>query len=355
MRLTDFLPSMTVENPTLTRDLTRWGLLQLGLPETTPATLSVVSGDASFRRYYRLTLDSGEAFIAVYAPPDKENNPAFIAVQQRMMAADLRVPGLLGWDLQQGFMLQEDFGDALLRPALSDLDTADRYYRQAFDSLLKMQAMPLQDGDLPDYDRERLLEEMALFPHWFVQQLLGYTLSDEEWQMLARLFDALAKRAMSQPQGFVHRDFHSRNIMLLENDELGLIDFQDAVRGPVSYDLVSLLRDCYIHWPATRVSEWIEVYRQQALAAGQSMPDAAEFARDVDWMGLQRHIKVLGIFARLKLRDGKSAYLDDLPLVIAYTLSVARQYPEFDEFVRWFETRLLPLAAAQPWYRELRL
>lgn len=346
---------MTVDKSTLTTELTRWSLVQLGLPETTPATLSVVSGDASFRCYYRLTLDTGESFVAVHAPPDKENNPAFIAVQQRMMAAELRVPGLLAWDLQQGFLLQEDFGDTLLRPALSDVTAADRYYRQAFSSLLKMQAMPLEAGGLPDYDRERLLEEMALFPHWFVEQLLDYRLSDGEWQMLARVFDALARRAMAQTQGFVHRDFHSRNIMLLEDGELGLIDFQDAVRGPVSYDLVSLLRDCYVQWPSAQVDVWREDYRQQALAAGLPVPSADEFACDVDWMGLQRHIKVLGIFARLKLRDGKSAYLDDLPLVIAYTLGVARQYAEFAEFVGWFEAQLLPLAARQPWFKALSL
>lgn len=346
---------MTADTTQIADELKRWSLEQLGLSEHEPADLVVVSGDASFRCYYRLSLAGDMHFIAVHAPPDKEDNPAFIAVQQRMMAAQLRVPGLLGWDLERGFLLQEDFGDQLLLPALDSLAAADSHYRRAFLSLLKMQAMPLADGDLPDYDRARLLEEMALFPHWFVEQLLGHPLNDSEWQMLARLFDRLAARAQAQPQGFVHRDFHSRNIMLLDDGELGLIDFQDAVRGPLSYDLVSLLRDCYVHWPQEAVREWLLGYRQQLASLRDDVPGEEAFLQDVDWMGLQRHIKVLGIFARLKLRDGKTAYLNDLPLVIAYTLSVAKRYDDCREFVDWFEAVLLPLARRQDWYREVAL
>ena len=346
---------MTADKTQIADELKRWSLQQLGLPPEEPATLSVVSGDASFRCYYRLSLPGDMHFIAVHAPPEKEDNPAFIAVQQRMMAANLRVPGMLGWDLERGFLLQEDFGDQLLLPCLDSIDAADRYYREAFTCLLNMQSMPLADGDLPDYDRARLLEEMALFPHWFVEQLLGHSLSDAEWQMLARLFDRLAARAEAQPQGFVHRDFHSRNIMLLNDGELGLIDFQDAVRGPLTYDVMSLLRDCYVHWPPASVKTWLLAYRQQLVAAGIAVPDEDAFLWDADWMGLQRHIKVLGIFARLKLRDGKSAYLDDLPLVMAYTLSVAEQYEDCCEFVVWFSDTLLPLARQQSWFREVSL
>ncbi|WP_374973784.1 aminoglycoside phosphotransferase family protein [Spongiibacter marinus] len=346
---------MTADKTQIADELKRWSLQQLGLPPEEPATLSVVSGDASFRCYYRLSLPGDMHFIAVHAPPEKEDNPAFIAVQQRMMAANLRVPGMLGWDLERGFLLQEDFGDQLLLPCLDSIDAADRYYREAFTCLLNMQSMPLADGDLPDYDRARLLEEMALFPHWFVEQLLGHSLSDAEWQMLARLFDRLAARAEAQPQGFVHRDFHSRNIMLLNDGELGLIDFQDAVRGPLTYDVMSLLRDCYVHWPPASVKTWLLAYRQQLVAAGIAVPDEDAFLWDADWMGLQRHIKVLGIFARLKLRDGKSAYLDDLPLVMAYTYSVAEQYEDCREFVAWFSDTLLPLARRQSWFREVSL
>ena len=343
---------MTADKTQIADELKRWSLQQLGLPPEEPATLSVVSGDASFRCYYRLSLPGDMHFIAVHAPPEKEDNPAFIAVQQRMMAANLRVPGMLGWDLERGFLLQEDFGDQLLLPCLDSIDAADRYYREAFTCLLNMQSMPLADGDLPDYDRARLLEEMALFPHWFVEQLLGHSLSDAEWQMLARLFDRLAARAEAQPQGFVHRDFHSRNIMVLDDGELGFIDFQDAVRGPLTYDLVSLLRDCYIRWPEASVAAWRDRYYSKAQAAGLALPDAAQFAKDMDWMGLQRHLKVLGIFARLSIRDGKHGYLNDLPLVMHYTLSVARRYEELAPFVAWFERRLMPSIQSQPWYQD---
>lgn len=346
---------MNTHTDSAVTDLRRWSLVQLGLADNHPAEFSVVSGDASFRRYYRLSLEGDQHFIAVHAPPDKENNEAFISVQQLMAAQELPVPALLGWDLNRGFLLQEDFGDRLLRPALVDVKAADHYYRRAFSSLAAMQGIAVDGGELPDYDEHRLLEEMSLFPQWFVQGLLGYSLSDDEYTMLARLFSALSQRAQAQPQGFVHRDFHSRNIMLLPDGQLGLIDFQDALRGPLTYDLVSLLRDCYVAWPEEQVRNWALAFRGELAAAGVAVPEEAEYIKDFDWMGLQRHIKVLGIFARLHLRDGKASYLGDLPLVIAYTLSVARQYEECAEFVRWFETRLQPLAAKQDWYREVAL
>lgn len=336
-------------------ELRRWSLLQLGLADTHPADFSVVSGDASFRKYYRLSLEGDMHFIAVHAPPEKENNEAFIAVQQLMAARQLPVPALLGWDLERGFLLQEDFGDRLLRPVLTDVSAADRYYRVAFDSLVAMQQVPVDSGQLPDYDHQRLIDEMALFPQWFVKGLLNYELDDAEYRILAELFNALSQRAQAQRQGFVHRDFHSRNIMLLPEGRLGLIDFQDALRGPLTYDLVSLLRDCYVSWPRQQVADWALECRRKMADAGVAVPDADTFMVDFDWMGLQRHIKVLGIFARLQLRDGKSTYLDDLPLVIAYTLAVARQYPECAAFVAWFEQRLLPLAEQQSWYREVAL
>jgi aminoglycoside/choline kinase family phosphotransferase len=197
---------------------------------------------------------------------------------------------------------------------------------------------------------------MALLPEWFVGGLLGYELDKSEYAMLNKVFDQLCERALAQSQVLVHRDFHSRNLMVLADERLGMIDFQDAVVGPVSYDLVSLIRDCYISWPEELVEDWIGVFYQQAsragVLAGRSEND---FAQDVDWMGLQRHIKVLGIFARLNLRDGKTAYMADLPLVLAYTLSIARRYPEFDEFVSWLELRMLPLIRQQPWYEEVHL
>lgn len=341
----------------ITSELLQWCLSALELSaDQTANALSVVSGDASFRCYYRLCLNDGGSVIAVHAPPDKEDNESFARVQSLLHRHGARVPALLAWDRPRGFLLQEDFGDQLLLPLLDSQDAADRYYHQAMGLLLPVQAIQLSPGELPEYDPPRLLAEMSLFPQWFVESLLGWRLQPEESALLHRVFGQLLDSALAQPQVLVHRDFHSRNIMRLADGELGMIDFQDAVRGPVTYDLVSLLRDCYVHWPAAQVRQWALNFRAQAMASG-SLPamDEAEFVRAFDWMGLQRHLKVLGIFARLKLRDGKTAYLKDLPLVMAYTLSVARQYPEFSEFVDWFEARLLPLAQAQEWYRKVVL
>lgn len=335
--------------------LHRWCAAQLALQPDTVPSLSVVSGDASFRRYYRFSPPGRKSLVAVHAPPDKEDNAAFVAVQKLLSEGGVRVPGLLGWEPEQGFLLQEDFGGQLLLSLLDSPEAAELFYYRAFASLRQMQSIRLADGQLPRYDRERLTGEMQLFPQWFCEQLLGHDLAGAEHALLDKVFSVLAESALAQPQVVVHRDFHSRNIMVLDGGELGLIDFQDAVLGPYSYDLVSLLRDCYVHWPQQQVRAWALAYRRQLADTGVAVAAEAEFLRQFDLMGLQRHIKVLGIFARLFLRDGKSAYLDDLPLVLAYTLTVARHYPELSEFVAWFEARLLPLAKQQRWYRDVTL
>ena len=336
------------------KELHSWCLQQLSLsPADAVNALAVVSGDASFRRYYRLQLNDGRSVIAVHAPPDKEDNLAFATVQALLHKHGARVPALLGWDKPRGFLLQEDFGDQLLWPLLVNSAAADHYYKQAFRVMLAMQRIPSGQHSLPAYDETRLTTEMKLFPEWFVGGLLGYQLDSAERVMLDAVFSLLCQRALAQPQVLVHRDFHSRNLMVLADERLGMIDFQDAVVGPISYDLVSLIRDCYISWPEEQVDDWICVYRrmamQEGLLAGRS---EAEFCQDVDWMGLQRHIKVLGIFARLNLRDGKSAYLADLPLVLEYTLSIASRYPEFDEFLAWFDSKLMPLICQQSWFKD---
>lgn len=333
----------------MTDALQQWCLQQLQLPPGEQPALDVVSGDASFRKYYRMALPRGGSVIAVHAPPDKEDNDAFVKVQQLLSAHAVCVPELLAWDRERGFLLLSDFGDRLLLPELNG-NTVDGYYRQALEELLKLQTVNEAAEALPPYDSDRLLAEMQLFPEWFVSRLLGYPLSDGERDMLQRLFAKFIDSALEQPQVLVHRDFHSRNIMLLDDGRLGLIDFQDAVFGPITYDLVSLLRDCYVHWPEQQVRGWALAYRDRACEQ-QLMPSVSDevFLRWFDWMGLQRHIKVLGIFARLWLRDGKQGYLRDLPLVIHYTLSVAGRYPECAEFVGWFRDRLSPLIAAQDW------
>jgi aminoglycoside/choline kinase family phosphotransferase len=347
----------------LTTELLQWCLQQLSLspipalsPELADDHLSVVSGDASFRCYYRLQFKGGGSVIAVHAPPDKEDNHAFAKVQSLLHKNGARVPALLSWDEPRGFLLQEDFGDQLLLPLLTGQAEADQYYHQAMSLLLPVQRIALVEGELPDYDQQRLLNEMALFPQWFIEGMLGYPLNDAEQNLLDEVFSILTQSALSQVQTLVHRDFHSRNLMCLPGGELGMIDFQDAVKGPISYDLVSLLRDCYVSWPQQWVRRWALDYRDMAQQQGILGPVSdAEFLRSFDLMGLQRHIKVLGIFARLKLRDGKSGYLKDLPLVMAYTLSVADAYPELAGFVAWFKKTLLPLAMEQSWYREVTL
>jgi len=221
--------------------------------------------------------------------------------------------------------------------------------------LLKIQACADQPQLIPRYDRALLRRELDIFPDWFIGQLLGYSLSANERELLAHCFTLLEDSALHQRQCLVHRDYHSRNLLLCDDGNLGVIDFQGALWGAATYDVVSLLRDCYKRLPEPLVYQLAEDYRQLAMA--QKLIEVAspeEFRRQFDWMGLQRHIKVLGIFARLKLRDNKPGYLKDLPLVMRYTLEVAAKYPQFAELVAWFEARLLPLAEAQPWYRDYR-
>jgi aminoglycoside/choline kinase family phosphotransferase len=263
------------------------------------------------------------------------------------------VPALLGVDMDRGFLLLEDLGDRLLLPAL-DQASADGHYRRAFTVLADMAAARTDGMNLGAYDHALLSEELGRFQQWFVQGLLGYTPTATEQSLLRSLYAQLIDNALEQPHVLVHRDFHSRNLMLLDHDELAVIDFQDAVVGPVTYDLVSLLRDCYIQWPVAQVREWALVYRDLLRARGllADTPDAL-FLRWFDWLGLQRHIKVLGTFARLYLRDGKSAYLDDLPRVIHYVLEIADAYageaPAFADFSTWFNLHLAPRIAQQPW------
>lgn len=313
--------------------------------------LSMVSGDASFRRYYRLT-GCSPSRVAVHAPPDKERNLEFTRVAVLLRAAGVHAPEVLAFEPIQGFLLLEDLGDSLLRGSLA-ANSVDRLYGLALDTLLDIQRAPVAGGGwaLPPYSDALLRQEMALFPEWFLQRLLGITPTPEESALIAGTFDALCASALAQPRVLVHRDYHSRNLMLLADGSLGVIDFQDAVQGPVTYDLVSLLRDCYVRWPPEQVRGWALAYATRAAAAGimPAMTDA-DFLRAFDLMGLQRHIKVLGIFARLWLRDGKPGYLNDLPLVIRYTLDVAAAHAETAGFAEWFRARVLPEAERHDWY-----
>lgn len=325
---------------------------------------SALGGDASFRRYFRFQPDvadqAGElpaSLMLVDAPPAQENNPAFLRAADEFMAAGLCTPRIYAHDLDQGFMVLEDFGDQLVLPCLqqaqADVDSArvDVLYRQAMDSLLMLQAHK-QPSMLPAYDQTLLHRELTLFDDWFCEKMLGWQFSADERRLLATTWQLLEASALAQPQVRVHRDYHSRNLMVRpgqdgqpeENQPLGVIDFQDAVIGPVTYDLVSLLRDCYIVWPQADVQHWASTFHEQALVRGiiPATYTVADFMRDFDLMGLQRHIKVLGIFCRLALRDHKQRYLLDLPVVMDYVCQVAERHPAMSPFLTWFRNGPMP-------------
>ncbi|MGB4247026.1 MAG: phosphotransferase [Pseudohongiellaceae bacterium] len=318
------------------------------------AEVETVSGDASFRRYFRIRI-ANASWVLVDAPPTHEDCHRFVRIAHLFREAGLLTPRVLAVDYEQGFMLLEDFGDTLYLPtllqgrSLND-DSADQLYSASMHALIELQANG-KSSELAPYDRKLLRTELSLFDNWFCERFLELTLTDEEKALLDRTWTFLEDAALAQPQVCVHRDYHSRNLMILENDlkhAPGVIDFQDAVVGACTYDLVSLLRDCYIVWPQERVREWALQFRAAALQRGILDADAAstpaQFLRDFDLMGLQRHIKVIGIFCRLNLRDGKPRYMADVPLVIDYVLSVAAQHPEMAEFMQWFQNKVLPLA-----------
>ncbi|OUS11570.1 hypothetical protein A9Q89_08865 [Gammaproteobacteria bacterium 53_120_T64] len=314
--------------------------------------LVAVTGDAGFRRYFRSNTEP--SFIVALAPPEHEDNCAFVNIAIAMTQGGVDVPKIYAVDYERGFLLQEDLGDRLYLDVLND-ETQSQLYDRAEAALLQIQRLPADSALFPAYDASLLQRELELFPEWFAAGLLGVELDKSARLLLNDLFTTLMSSAAEQPQVVVHRDFHSRNLLALEEGGVGVIDFQDAVLGPLSYDLVSLLRDCYIRWPRALVETRVEGFRRKLLAqagegAAPGLSDAATFLRWFDLMGLQRHLKVLGIFARLSLRDGKARYLDDLPLVLRYVLEVAQKYPETEDFYRWFITCLEPTLDRHSWY-----
>lgn len=285
--------------------------------------LEVASSDASFRRYFRV-YQNEHSLIVMDAPPEHEDIDSFVSIAEFLSGFDIHVPRIFAKNIKQGFLLLSDLGNTSYLSALNE-DSADPLYRAAIDEIIKMQLAPGDDMSLPVYDEEKLRVEMNLFPDWFLEKHLALSPPPE----LEHVFDLLIANAVSQPQYFVHRDYHSRNLMLGPDKEVGVIDFQDAVTGPATYDLVSLLRDCYVEWPQARLDNWLEYYFQQALDKKLlAAVDKATFIRWFDLMGLQRHLKVLGIFCRLNYRDGKAGYMDDLPLTLRYVLQVSGRYPE---------------------------
>jgi hypothetical protein len=300
------------------------------------ARIEPASADASFRRYFRLTRGE-DSYIVMDAPPDKEDVAPFIRVAQALAGIRLNVPIVLARDTAQGFLLLSDLGSRQYLDELEAGRDVDRLYADALEALVTMQtAGAAAARALPGYDRNLLLKEMELFPEWFLGRHLGSAPTEPERALLDRTFDALVTAALAQPQVFVHRDYHSRNLLVTARNNPGILDFQDAVCGPVTYDAVSLLKDCYIEWPRERVLAWLRGYRARLTGLGFAAGGSeADFVRWFDLMGLQRHIKVLGIFARLYYRDGKPGYLKDLPRVLGYVRETAAGHPEMAEFARF--------------------
>ena len=294
------------------------------------------SADASFRRYFRVTdSNTGNTLIVMDAPPEKEDCEPFIHITRLLRSVNVNAPDIISMDLEQGFLLLDDLGN---RQYLDHLDesSSDDLYSDALVALINMQR--IQDH-LPPYDKQRLRDEMGLFEPWYLNRHLGISLDDQQKSVLDSIYDLLIESALEQPQVFVHRDYHSRNLMLVDENNPGVIDYQDAVIGPVTYDLVSLFKDCYIEWPRNKVEHWLDQYLQ--LTPIELSVDRIQFIRWFDLMGVQRHLKVLGIFARLNYRDGKSQYLDDLPLTLKYVVDVCNQYDELKPLLNLLESTVL--------------
>jgi hypothetical protein len=331
-------------------DLTLWvkrAFVQLGIELAHDWRLTPVSGDASFRRYFRVH-SHNLTWIAVDAPPETEDSHQFVAIARAWAPLNIHVPRVHACDLEQGFMLQSDLGDTLYLDVL-DANNADALYAKALVSLSHIQqCVTLERGaELPRYDETMLTFEMGLFRQWFLEALLKLELAQSELTLLDQLFATLADSALGQPQVCVHRDFHSRNLMVSRETTPGVIDFQGAVIGPVTYDLVSLLRDCYIDWPEGKVYEWMARFGQVLLREGLlEAYDDQLFRSWFDLMGMQRHLKAVGIFSRLKVRDGKTGYLADIPRTLGYIRQVACAYPELDDLADWLKRRVIPAMQA---------
>lgn len=291
------------------------------------------SADASFRRYFRVLDRDGRSYIAMDAPPEHESVETFARVAERFREAGLNVPQVHAIDTGRGLALLGDLGNRTYLAEINDAN-ADLLYRDALEALYRLQAFSIERLDTFElYDAGKLNAEMELFRQWFVPCRTARSLTTSDNSVIDRTFGILTASALEQPRVWVHRDYHSRNLMITETGSPGVLDFQDAVTGPVTYDLVSLLRDCYLVWPAERVEAWLEDYYERIRAVLPGVDVGTDrFRRWFDWMGVQRHIKVLGIFARLYHRDGKAAYLDDLPVVYAYVRDVCARYPELHPF-----------------------
>ena len=305
--------------------LCTWLQQQTGFQNATPKP---ASADASFRRYFRATNVQGQSYILMDAPPEKEDLSAFIHIAAQIRDAGLNAPKIYAQDLEQGYLRLSDLGEQLYLKELEQNRDIDRLYSDALSALNAMQSC-IDPCNLPAYDNTLLQQELQLFPDWYLNQQLKYTPSAEQSQILQNSFDFLCQQAQSQPQVFVHRDYHSRNLLKAPHNP-GIIDFQDAVCGAITYDLVSLLRDAYYVLPQSAIDDYVQGYYKLAQHSGLLTPEHSpeQFKQWFDFMGLQRHLKVVGIFSRLAHRDHKTDYLDSIPTVYRYLLDISAKYPE---------------------------
>ncbi|NHC03290.1 phosphotransferase [Acinetobacter sp. 187] len=301
--------------------------------------INFLAGDASFRRYARIKLNN-KTYMLMDAPPEKEDCAPFVMIDEFFDQHGVRVPHIIAKNLEQGFLLLEDFGDVVLSTLLNE-QTVDAHYSQSFKQLIQLQSI---DGSaqLPAYSYEKLISEMELLTDWLLPSL-HIQPTCEQSALIKRTFAILANAAVAQPQVIVHRDFHSRNLMIIEGEQnQGVIDFQDAVIGADTYDLISITRDAYVQWNADRVYAWFKQFYDLLPDTAKQDRDFEQFKKDADLMAIQRHIKILGIFVRLFERDGKSGYLKDLPRVMWYLLEESKPYAELAPFMQFIRETVLP-------------
>ncbi len=321
----------------------RYNSLQNWLTETLGTStfnLKPASGDASFRTYHRLFLKN-KTFIVMDAPPEQENCKVFIKITKKLRACDVNVPIIHNVNIEQGFLLLSDLGNDLY---LNKLNKSSIYelYSDALSTLVSIQVL-VNVGGVDEYDKSLLISEMNLFREWLIEKHLNIKLSDSQVKILTTLFDLLVNNALQQPKVFVHRDFHSRNLMVTKENNPGVIDYQDAVYGPISYDLVSILKDCYIKWPKEEIDKWVDFYLNKLYEEkAQYRINRDEFVRWFDLMGVQRHLKASGIFARLSHRDGKHNFLEDIPRTLSYILDLKETYEELQPICIILEELVLP-------------
>lgn len=321
---------------TIKSDFKQWIGEQL---KSNDFSVESLRSDASFRSYYRVK-QQDFSYVVMDAPPEREKTDLFVEIAKLWRTHALPVPQVFAWEKQKGYVLLSDFGDTLLLDVLNE-SNVETYYQQAIDLLVHLQERAPRN--LPHFDESYIRLELGLFQEWFCEKLLGHSLSESDQQIIESTDQLLVENCLMQPQVTIHRDYHSRNLMVLEEAEhFGLIDFQDAMIGPITYDLVSILKDCYVQWPPEKIETWAMNYFVKVKEHHPALSDFEEFMMWFDLTGLQRHLKVLGIFSRLKLRDNKPRYVHDMPRIMRYVTDVTARYEALAPFDDWLNEVILP-------------